>query len=221
MPGSARCTFSTCMELARRAPGARKYFRRRSAGFLKDCTAPAAPVGRDYADAGEFANGAEPPAFEFMGRPVWRSKEEWSASDPFVDHYVLQRSDGGPIVVDEINWWPLVFPLKCRAIMTGETRLAGPNATLLEFMLAGRASGPVQPGPVQGLHLDQPAGGAETENRPAPGSAFQSLVEDEHPRLGILRCHDGGGFHARPFPGRDAAAISQVGEIQREWIRNQ
>jgi hypothetical protein len=35
--------------------------------------------------------------------------------------------------VDEINWWPLVFPLKCRAIMVGEARLAGPDADLLEL----------------------------------------------------------------------------------------
>ncbi len=113
--------------------GGSQMFQKAICRFLKDCTAPAAPVGRDYADAGEFANGTEPPAFEFMGRPVWRSKEEWNASDPFVDHYVLQRSDGAPIVVDEINWWPLVFPLKCRAMLNGETRLAGPNSTLLNL----------------------------------------------------------------------------------------
>ncbi len=113
--------------------GGSQIFQKAICRFLKDCTAPASPVERDYADRGAFQNGAEPLAFEYMGRPVWRSKEEWSASAPFVDHYVLQRSHGGPIVVDEINWWPLVFPLKCRAIMAGDTRLTGANAPLLNL----------------------------------------------------------------------------------------
>ncbi len=116
--------------------GDSEAFRKGICAFLKGCkfpTVPGDPVERDYADSGEFESGAEPPAFEYMGMPVWTSKKEWSASAPFVDHYVLRRSDGGPIVVDEINWWPLVFPLKCRAIMTGEARLAGPSKTLLDL----------------------------------------------------------------------------------------
>jgi hypothetical protein len=102
---------------------------------VKGCNIPAVPVpvSRDYADKGRFANGSGPPAFEYMGKRVWTSKDEWSASAPFVDHYVLRRSDGGPVVVDEINWWPLVFPLKCRNIMPGEALLAGPDAALLNL----------------------------------------------------------------------------------------
>jgi hypothetical protein len=122
--------------------GGSQAFQKAICAFLKDCTAPATPGQRDYADGGQFAVGAAPPAFTYMGRPVWRSQDEWSASDPFVDHYVLQRTDGGPIVLDEINWWPLALPLKCRAILTGETRLAGPNAQLLDL-----CSQPVQPDP--------------------------------------------------------------------------
>jgi len=116
--------------------------------FLRGCELPATPVpvARDYADSGEFAIGAEPPAFEYMGKPAWTSKEEWSASAPFVDHYVLRRSDGGPVVVDEINWWPLVFPLKCRNILTGETRLAGPDKTLLDLCSQAREEDPANPG---------------------------------------------------------------------------
>ena len=33
--------------------------------------------------------------------------------------------------MDEINWWPLVFPIKCRALMFGEARLAGPDKNIL------------------------------------------------------------------------------------------
>ncbi len=103
--------------------------------FVKGCNIPAVPVpvSRDYADKGVFANGSEPPAFEYIGKRIWTSKDEWSASAPFVGHYVLRRSHGGPIVVDEINWWPLVFPLQCRNIMPGEPLLAGPGAALLNL----------------------------------------------------------------------------------------
>jgi hypothetical protein len=123
-------------------------FQKSLCAFLKGCEVPATPVpvARDYADRGEFVIGAEPPAFEYMGKPAWTSAEEWSASAPFVDHYVLRRSDGGPVVVDEINWWPLVFPLKCRNILTGEARLAGPNKTLLDLCSQAREVDPSNPG---------------------------------------------------------------------------
>ncbi len=110
-------------------------FQKRICSFLEGCRVPdtPVPVEREYVNRGIFQIGANPPAFEYMGKAVWSSPVEWSASAPFVDHYVLTRSDGGPVVVDEINWWPLVFPLKCRNIMSGEARLAGPDVTLLEL----------------------------------------------------------------------------------------
>jgi hypothetical protein len=126
--------------------GGSRTFQKAICTFLRDCQAPAAPVERDYAESGEFAPGAAPPTFTYLGRPVWRSSEEWSASSPFVDHYVLQRRDGGPLVVDEINWWPLALALKCRAIVAGETRLAGPNAALLDFCSQPVQADPAHPG---------------------------------------------------------------------------
>jgi hypothetical protein len=118
-----------------KGPGDSQAFQRGICALLKGCQIPAVPVPvkREYADSGEFQNGAGPPPFEYLGKPIWSSQPEWSASTPFVDHYVLRRSDGGPVVVDEINWWPLVFPLKCRNIITGEARLAGPDADLLNL----------------------------------------------------------------------------------------
>jgi hypothetical protein len=112
--------------------GGSEVFRKGICAFVKDCRAAGAPL-REYADSGEFESDAEPPTLEYMGKPVWATKQDWRASSPFVDHYVILRGDGGPIVVDEINWWPLVFPLKCRAIMTGEARLAGPDKTFLKL----------------------------------------------------------------------------------------
>lgn len=128
------------------AAGDSVQFQQSICKFLKHCTEETltrlkelqstkfrgAPAPRDYAEGGMFAKSAAPPAFEYMGHTVWQNPEEWSASAPFVDHYVLWRTDGGPIVVDEINWWPLVLPLKCRHIMAGEARLAGPYKKILK-----------------------------------------------------------------------------------------
>jgi hypothetical protein len=105
--------------------------------FLPECKVPAQqnwqPVQRDYADRGEFQIDAPPPRLEYLGQTIWKSQEAWRASAPFVDHYVLKRSDGGPVVVDELNWWPLVFPLKCGQIMAGEARLSGPSKEFLDL----------------------------------------------------------------------------------------
>lgn len=110
-------------------------FQRGICGFLEGCQMPdtPVPVEREYVDRGIFQIGANPPGFDYMGTPIWSSATEWSASVPFVDHYLLKRSDGGPVVVDEINWWPLVFPLKCRNIIPGEAQLAGPDSALLDL----------------------------------------------------------------------------------------
>lgn len=107
--------------------------------ILKNCTLPSSAT-RDYADSGIFAVNSAPPPVQYMSQPVWKSADEWSASVPFVDHYVITRSNGGPIVIDEINWWPLVFPIKCRNMITGEAQLAGPDASFL-----GLCATPTQP----------------------------------------------------------------------------
>lgn len=127
--------------------GGSQIFQKAICDYLKDCTSPpSGPVARDYADIGVFAKDADPPDYQYMGKPVWKNKEEWSASAPFVDHYVLRRTDGGPIVVDEINWWPLVYPLKCRAMMTDEARLAGPTKAFLELCSEPLEADPSNPG---------------------------------------------------------------------------
>jgi hypothetical protein len=111
-------------------------FQRQVCFRLPGCTLPKkqlVPDGRDYADNGIFAKDATPPSSKYMGNLVWTKPEEWHASAPFVDHYVLRRGNGGPVVVDEINWWPLVFPLKCKAIMRQEAHLAGPDKTYLNL----------------------------------------------------------------------------------------
>ena len=50
-------------------------FRESICAFLKGCeVVPANPAARDYADGGEFADNAEAPAFEYMGKPVGRTR---------------------------------------------------------------------------------------------------------------------------------------------------
>lgn len=113
-------------------------FQKHLCAFLKGCPVPKQPVSvsRDEAQDGPFAS-ATPPSYEYMGSQVWTA-ENWRASRPFVDHYVLHRDNGGPVIVDEINWWPLVLPLKCRNIILGEANLAGPDKELLD-LCAGKS----------------------------------------------------------------------------------
>ena len=113
-------------------------FQKHLCAFLKGCRSPKYPVrvSREEADKGPFASST-PPSYKYMGTEVWTA-DNWRASRPFVDHYVLRRTDGGPVVVDEINWWPLVFPLKCRNIVLGEAELAGPDKELLD-LCAGKS----------------------------------------------------------------------------------
>ncbi|MCR5877405.1 hypothetical protein [Phenylobacterium sp. J367] len=73
------------------------------------------------------------PDLRVAGRPVWDSDAAWTASAPFVDRYVFERTGRPPIVVDEVNWWPLLFPLKCRFIVAPEGRLSGPDRRRLEL----------------------------------------------------------------------------------------
>jgi hypothetical protein len=83
------------------------------------------------------------PDLTFAGQPIWRSDAEWEASRPFVERVVLTRREGAPVVIDEINWWPLLFPLKCRFLVAPEGRLAGPDKKHLE--LCARSDPPYAP----------------------------------------------------------------------------
>jgi hypothetical protein len=101
-----------------------KYAKR----YLKsECTTPAGTLlGRYYANGGEFAaDSGVAPDVTYMGSPVWKTPEEWHASAPFVDHWEIRLKNGTRLLVDEINWWPLVLPVKCRNLMPNETNLAG------------------------------------------------------------------------------------------------
>jgi len=155
-------------------------FQQQICAFLKDCTVAKAPVPleREYADSGEFKIGATPPGLEYLGHPVWNTMEEWQASAPFVDHYVLKRSDGGPIVVDEINWWPLVFSLKCRAIMRGEAQLAGPNKSLLDLCSQETAPDKNHPGRFTAYQWIDPQEAKNLESIRPKGALFNRWLKN-------------------------------------------
>lgn len=94
-------------------------------------------AGTEYPDQGEFALDAPAPTLQYLGVPIWTNDnqaEQWRASAPFVTHYVVRlRGHKAILVVDEINWWPLVVKLKCQRIVPGDAYLAGPNKSTLGF----------------------------------------------------------------------------------------
>jgi hypothetical protein len=90
------------------------------------CTGPS-PTVTVHLDLGQ-----PPPASSF-GVPIWSGPDDWQASRPFVDHHVFRRPGGASIIVDEINWWPLLLPLKCQFLVEPDTQLAGPDKADLDI----------------------------------------------------------------------------------------
>jgi hypothetical protein len=120
--------------------------------LLGDCTTKKGVLeGTDYADKHSFALNASPPKLTYFGEPVWNGNSfggpssEWNASAPYVDHWKIVRKNNTVIYVDEINWWPLVFPLKCREIVAKDAFLLGPNAAYLD-LCSQSVPDPIQPG---------------------------------------------------------------------------
>jgi hypothetical protein len=97
--------------------------------FLRNCITPAGELDgrREYADEDEFRLGAPAPTLKYLGQDVWISSREWNAAAPFVVHWKLARYSSPTIYVDEINWWPLIFSLKCRQIIRSDAPLVGPS----------------------------------------------------------------------------------------------
>lgn len=92
--------------------------------YLGECTVT--QLGRFYADSGPFAVDHLPPKIAYMGMPVWRTQEEWNASSPFIDRFKIVGNDHAPIILDEYNWYPLVYPLKCKWLVPNDASLTGP-----------------------------------------------------------------------------------------------
>lgn len=104
--------------------------------------------GRVYADGGPFAIDQHPPGITYMEVPVWRTQEEWNASSPFIDRYKMVGHDHVPIILDEYNWWPLVYPLKCKWLVPNDALLTGPAKNWIDVCSppAGNRPDPDHPG---------------------------------------------------------------------------
>jgi len=83
----------------------------------------------------ELSVGPYPGEIKAFGTTIWGSETEWDASQPYVDRYVFSLSGRGAskIILDEVNWWPFVFPIKCRALVLPEAELAGPDEKTLKL----------------------------------------------------------------------------------------
>ena len=92
-------------------------------------------LGRVYAD-GPFAVDSDPPTLALMGKRIWKSKDEWSGSAPFIDRYEMQGKAHTPILLDEFNWWPLVYPLKCKWLIARDALLTGVSKPQLSVCAA-------------------------------------------------------------------------------------
>jgi len=102
--------------------------------YLKDCTTPeGTAIGEwDYAARDEFQLDASVPSLEYMDNPIWKDQEEWQAAAPYAVHFQLARSNGPTLYVDELNWWPLTFALKCRQLIAGDASFVAPNKTRID-----------------------------------------------------------------------------------------
>jgi hypothetical protein len=101
--------------------------------YLHECTVT--PLGRIYAE-GPFAVHAPPPNFAYMEQPIWSSADDWSASAPFIDRYQITGGSHVPIVLEEINWWPIVYPIKCKSLIAQDAQLTGPAKAQLNICAA-------------------------------------------------------------------------------------
>lgn len=116
-----------------------KVLRKTICQRLKDCNSPEGQFdGREYADQQDFSLDSPPPNLSYLGEQIWKSRksgppsEGWNASAPFVDHWKFVRHGNAPtIYLDEINWWPLVFAVKCREIIAKDAELVGPSPAFL------------------------------------------------------------------------------------------
>lgn len=88
-----------------------------------------------FANGAEFQPHATPPYFSFLGQIVFPvdssgGSELWDASTPFLRRFKL-AAGSSPVYVDELNWWPLVFALKCRYMVKPDVALVGADKTTL------------------------------------------------------------------------------------------
>jgi hypothetical protein len=109
-------------------PGDSSLLRTAICRYLKECIQK--PMGPVLYANGPFGPDSAVPNLTYLNQPIWASKAEWTASTPFVQRYWISGSGHAPIVLDELNWYPLVYPLKCKFLLPNDERLAGSASNL-------------------------------------------------------------------------------------------
>jgi hypothetical protein len=66
------------------------------------------------------------PALLYLNIPIWTSRDKWNASAPFLDRYEITGNGDVTIILDELNWWPLVYSVKCKFLIRSDALLTGP-----------------------------------------------------------------------------------------------
>jgi hypothetical protein len=107
-------------------PGASKMFREKlskSLGLQGDIAPETIPLS-----VGPWPKGAT-----VAGIEIWKNEKDWEASQPYIDRYAISIPPNKTITIDEVNWWRLLFPLKCAVLVEPESRLAGVHSQHLEL----------------------------------------------------------------------------------------
>ena len=146
--------------------------------FLKDCTSPAGiPIGEwDYADQDQFRPEATIPELEYMDEQVWKSADEWRAAAPYAIHFQLSRANGQKLYVDELNWWPLTFSLKCRQIIANEASFVAPSKVRIETC-SRRKPNPAVPQRFKSYDWITPEEATRLSHLPAKGARANRVLK--------------------------------------------
>jgi hypothetical protein len=141
--------------------GDSSLLRRGICKYLGECTVTS--LGRVYADSGPFALNHAPPELAYMQARIWKTTEDWNASAPFIDRYELAGNGHTPIMLDELNWWPIAYPLKCKWLIPSDAALTGPSKDQLDVCAVpkGNQSDPKHPGRYLTYRWIQPSEAAE------------------------------------------------------------
>lgn len=69
----------------------------------------------------------------YCGEAIY-SGDDWINARPFVRHHLLKCDGKAEIMVDEVNYWPMLFPLKARFLLVPEHDLSGDDKGHLELV---------------------------------------------------------------------------------------
>jgi len=108
-------------------PGASAQFREELCKRLKGCSPLKISSTVHRVDLGDR------PKVTVGGSDIWDDDTKWKRSQPFKITYTLPRGSGEPVVVEEVNWWPLLLPFKCKMLVGPDAKLSGANKEQIEI----------------------------------------------------------------------------------------